>query len=111
MADGDWLVLQCAAKRPRLPMLAEARPLDSLWAFTRRGDGLYVLAADLVIRAVTHNPPHYRYGKYRAWADVARSRYFDIGRCPRIDLVIRNLSVRARAEALGQSFQGHAAVR
>jgi hypothetical protein len=45
---------------------------DSLWAFTRRGqDGLYVLAAELVVRAVTRNPPNYRYGRYRIWGSRA----------------------------------------
>lgn len=45
---------------------------DSLWAFTRRkGDRLYVLAAELIVRAVTRNPPNYRYGAYRVWGDLA----------------------------------------
>src|SRR5438552_2231721 len=48
------------------PRMADASPGDSLWAFTRRrGDGLYVLAAELVVRALTRNPPNYHYGTYR----------------------------------------------
>ena len=33
---------------------------DSLWAFTRNKLMLYVLAAELVVRACTKNPPNYR---------------------------------------------------
>ena len=84
---------------------------DSLWAFTHRPDGMYVLAAELVMRTVTRNPPNYRYGRFRVWGDLARSRYFDIERSPNVDPIVRALSVRASGERLGQSFQGHAAVR
>src|SRR5581483_6436155 len=92
--------------------MARALPGDSLWAFTRRThDGLYVLAAELVIRAVTRNPPNYRYGSYRAWGDLARSRYFDVELGPSAEPLIRELGVRAAGPHLGQAFQGHAAVR
>ena len=84
---------------------------DSLWAFTRRRDGLYVLAAELIVRAVTHNVPGYRYGKYRVWGDRERSRYFDVEKGPNADPILRSLSVAARSRFLGQSFQGPAAVR
>ncbi len=40
---------------------------ESLWAFTRRcQDDQYVLAAELVVRVVTRNPPNYRYGRCQA---------------------------------------------
>ncbi len=85
---------------------------DSLWAITRRtNDGLYVLAAELVVRAVTRNPPNYRYGRYRAWGDLARSRYFDIDLAPNAEPLIRSLNVKAAGQHLGQAFQGQAAVR
>jgi hypothetical protein len=94
------------------PAMSRARPGDSLWAFTRRrGDGLYVLAAELVVRAVTRNVPRYRYGAYRAWGDLERSRYFDVEAGPNAEPLLRRLSVPARARHLGQSFQGAAAVR
>jgi hypothetical protein len=55
--------------------LNQANPLlhaidrgDSLWAFTRRGDGAYVLAAELVVAAKTLNPPNYRYGRFASGA-------------------------------------------
>lgn len=61
------------------PAMASALPGDSSWAFTRRRrDGRYILAAELVVRAVTRNRPAYRYGTYRAWCDLERSRYFDV---------------------------------
>jgi hypothetical protein len=87
-------------------------PGDSLWAFTRRRrDGLYVLAGELVVRAITRNPPNYRYGRFRAWGDLTRSRYFDVDVGPSAEPLVRALSVQSRGLRLGQSFQGHAAVR
>ncbi len=87
-------------------------PGDSIWAVTRRSrDGLYVLAAELVVRAITRNPPNYRYGRYRAWGDLTRSRYFDIDVVPNAEPLIRSLSVRTASQRLGQAFQGNAAVR
>jgi 5-methylcytosine-specific restriction enzyme A len=94
------------------PAMASAGPGDSLWAFTRRRrDGLYILAAELVVRTVTRNRPSYRYGTYRAWGDLERSRYFDVEAGADAEPVIRRLTVSARGQHLGQSFQGHAAVR
>jgi len=94
------------------PAMATAVPGDSLWAFTRRArDSQYVLAAELVVRAVTRNPENYRYGRWRIWSDLERTRYFDTERGPRIEPVVRQLGVRASSRRLGQSFQGRAAVR
>jgi hypothetical protein len=40
--------------------LAEMTAGDGIWAFTRRRrDGLYVLAAELIVRAVTRNVPNH----------------------------------------------------
>lgn len=94
------------------PSMESAGPGESLWAFTRRRrDSRYVLAAELIIRAVTQNPPNYRYGRWRAWGDLERSRYFDVDSGPRVGPVIRSLGLTASARRLGQSFQGHAGVR
>lgn len=84
---------------------------DSLWAFTRNRQGRYVLAVELIIRAKTTNPPQFRYGRYRIWGDLAQSRYFRVDGAPGAENVLRFLSPRMRATYLGQSFQGHAAVR
>ena len=84
---------------------------DSLWAFTRRRDGTYVLAAELIARAKTINPPNFRYGKYRIWGDINYSRYFQVENQPNVENVIRSLSCKANARILGQSFQGMAAVK
>jgi hypothetical protein len=84
---------------------------ESLWAFTRQPDGRYALAAELVISAKTMNPPGYRYGPYRVWGDLRRSRYFAVDGQPDVSIFIRGLSVRASAEVLGRAFQGKAAVR
>jgi 5-methylcytosine-specific restriction enzyme A len=92
-------------------LLHEINLGESLWAFTRRSDGIYVLAAELVVKAKTFNPDNYRYGRYRVWGDLRRSRYFRTDSQIDVSNIIRSLSVRAQSSALGQSFQGHAAVR
>jgi hypothetical protein len=58
------------------PLLHEIDLGDSLWAFTRTRSSRYALAAELVVKAKTINPPNFRYGKYRIWGDLKRSRYF-----------------------------------
>jgi hypothetical protein len=84
---------------------------ESLWAFTRKSDGRYALAAQLVISAKTMNPKGFRYGAYRVWGNLRESRYFHIGNQPDVSSLIRNLGVEAKASILGRSFQGKAAVR
>jgi hypothetical protein len=93
------------------PLLHEIDLGDSLWAFTRARNGRYVLAAELVIKAKTHNPPNFRYGHYRVWGDLQRSRYFQVEGQASVEQVIRQLSVTANARYLGQSFQGYSAVK
>jgi hypothetical protein len=93
------------------PLLHQICPGESLWAFTRNKENRYVLAAELVIKAKTHNPPNFRYGRYRVWGDIHLSRYFQVDGQPGVEQVIRNLSVKANAYRLAQSFQGRAAVR
>jgi hypothetical protein len=93
------------------PLLHQIDIGDSLWAFTRRHDGLYVLAAELIVKAKTINPPNFRYGKYRIWGDINFSRYFQTEHQPTIENVIRSLSCKANARILGHSFQGLSAVK
>ncbi|HEU0143831.1 MAG TPA: HNH endonuclease [Nitrososphaera sp.] len=93
------------------PLLHQIDIGDSLWAFTRAINKDYVLAAELVIRAKTINPPNFRYGKYRVWGDLRKSRYFKVEGQPKIEQVIRSLFIRVNSDILGQSFQGYAAVR
>lgn len=93
------------------PVLHQIEIGDSLWAFTRRSDGVYVIAAELVVSAKTMNPKGYRYGPYRIWGDLRASRYFDVQGQPDITWLIRRLSVSARGDVLGRAFQGRAAVR
>lgn len=84
---------------------------DSVWAFTRNAVGAYVLAAELVVRAKTSNAPGFRYGPYRVWADVPRSRFFQVDGQASTEGVLRELSIRPAARVLGQGFQGLAAVQ
>ncbi len=93
------------------PLLHRIDHGDSLWAFTRTPAGIYVLAAELVVRAKTRNPREYRYGEYRLWGGLERSRYFRTEGQPDVSELIRRLSVKASAPVIGRSFQGHAAVR
>lgn len=84
---------------------------DSLWAFTRAEDGAYSLAAQLVVSGRTHNPAGHPYGPYRLWGHLKHSRYFQVGAHNNVEPIIRMLSTRAKAQHLGQSFQGMASVR
>lgn len=93
------------------PVLHSIQPGESLWAFTRRRDGIYVLAAELIAKTKTFNRKGYRYGRFRVWGDLAKSRYFSTGGQPDVTHLVRSLSIRARGDALGRAFQGHAAVR
>lgn len=93
------------------PLLHEIDLGDSLWAFTRTKSGGYSLAAELIVRAKTLNPPDFRYGRYRLWGDLRQSRYFRVEGQPDIAQFVRSLSIRANAPVVGQSFQGRAAVR
>lgn len=94
------------------PLLHSIELGESLWAFTRNKQGRYVLAAELVVKAKTQNPPNFRYGQYRVWGDLTHSRYFlTDDNAPSAEQIIRSLSIKANAVRLGQSFQGHAAVR
>jgi 5-methylcytosine-specific restriction protein A len=71
---------------------------ESLCAFTRKRDGRYALAAELGISAKTMNPRGFRYGSYRVWGDVRRSRYVSVNGQPDISALIRSLAVEANAE-------------
>jgi 5-methylcytosine-specific restriction enzyme A len=93
------------------PVLARINKDESVWAFTRNEVGHYVLAAELIVRAVVRNPPRYRYGSRRAWGDLHRSRYFETEGAPSIEQIIRSLSPSTNAVILAQSFQGHRAVK
>lgn len=93
------------------PALHDIELGETLWAFTRALNGRYVLAAQLVARAKTLNPPNFRYGRYRLWGDLAKSRYFEVEGQPSVEQIIRHLLCKADAPVLGQSFQGRAAVR
>lgn len=93
------------------PLLHRIDVGDSLWAFTRTSKGDYVLAAELVVRAKTQNPPNFRYGRYRVWGDLCKSRYFKVEGQPQAEQIIRSLSCKTDALVLGRAFQGYAAVR
>lgn len=87
-------------------------PGNRVWVFTRRKrDKICVLAAELVVAGYTHNPPSYRYGKYRIWGNMQHSRYVDITNAPNAELLIRSLSITTQVSLRAQAFQGHSAVR
>ena len=93
------------------PLLHTIEIGDSLWAFTRLKNKMYVLACEMIIKSKTFNSPKFRYGKYRVWGDLERSRYFDVNESISIEQVIRTFDINAKAKVLGQSFQGLASVK
>lgn len=93
------------------PLLHSIGVGDSLWAFTRTPAGRYALAAELVVSAKTLNSLGFRYGRYRLWGDLSRSRYFAVDEQPDVTTLIQRLSVNAAGSVLGRAFQGRAAVR
>lgn len=93
------------------PLLHSIDIGDSLWAFTRNRLDEYVIAAELVVSAKTRNPQSFRYGSYRLWGSLEKSRYFQVDGQPSAEPVIRQLSCSPRASVLGHSFQGRSAVR
>lgn len=93
------------------PALREISQGETVWAFTRNRLGHYVLAAALIVKAITRNPARYRYGAHRVWGDLERTRYFDIDIGPGAEELIRHLGITTNATILAQSFQGHQAVR
>jgi hypothetical protein len=78
---------------------------ESLWAFTRRPDGRYALAAQLVASAKTLNPRGFRYGAFRLWGDLRLSRYFKIDSQPDISALVRSLSIRTVEASLDGLFK------
>jgi 5-methylcytosine-specific restriction protein A len=92
-------------------LLHEIELGDSLWAFTRNRIGDYVIAAELVVSAKTRNPKTFRYGSYRVWGDLDKSRYFQVDAQPSAEHLLRGLSCSPQADVLGRSFQGRCAVR
>jgi 5-methylcytosine-specific restriction protein A len=87
------------------PLLHQIGIGESLWAFTRKTDARYVLAAQLVISAKTMNPRGFRYGPYRVWGDLRRSQYFSVDGQPDISALIRlALAIVARRPPLSAPF-------
>ena len=86
---------------------------EHVWAFTRKNDGTYVLAADLVVKTTGKNQKgdsNYDYGIYHA-IGMKTTRYFDTEKGPDAEALIRLLSFEPQAKTLGWSFQGRNAVR
>jgi hypothetical protein len=52
---------------------------ETLWLFTVvKNPPRFFIVAKLVVRSKTVNPPGFRYGDYRVWGDLQRSRYFKV---------------------------------
>jgi 5-methylcytosine-specific restriction enzyme A len=81
---------------------------ESVWAFTRNSEDLYVLACELIV--VDKYKAASSYGFYGVRGDPSRSRYFDVVAGPSVEPLIRGI-VDVKTAALGSSFQGGAAVR
>lgn len=93
------------------PVVAAAPPDATLWAFTRRADRRYVLAAHVVMAAVVDQDGRdYQYGRCAVRPLPGRTVLYDAARGDDLDPLIRALPVRADAAVLGHSLQGPAAV-
>ena len=92
-------------------LMLNLKPGEHVWAFTRRPDKSYVLAADLVVTRTRNNPPRHEYGRYGVLGDTRSSRYFDVRVSSDAECVIRSLSVCTGAAILGHSFRGRNGVR
>lgn len=85
---------------------------ETLWLVTghRQPGGMrYPLVARLVIRAKTHNPPGYKYRKFRVWGNIESSEYYYAGGPDSSDLLL-NLEFHPRKmisarERIGQALQ------
>jgi 5-methylcytosine-specific restriction enzyme A len=86
-------------------------PGDTIWAFTRREDGVYVLAVRGVIEDLSMNEPGFHYGIYRVSLDPKQTIYFNVDAGPDVEPVIRSLSITTEARVLGNAFVGRAGVR
>src|SRR5437016_11885229 len=63
-------------------------PGETLWLFTVvknpprftvvKNPPRFFVVAKLVVRSKTMNPPAFKYGDYRVWGDLKRSRYFKL---------------------------------
>lgn len=94
------------------PRFGQLEPGESVWAFTRRPDGAYALAAELVVAEVSENEPDHPFGRYRAAADPQKSRFFDLETQQGFEKLVQDkLSIKAEASPLGRAFQGPGAVR
>jgi hypothetical protein len=97
----------------RSATLHQAAIGEHVWAFTRTPDRRYVLAADLVVTALTRNVAGHAYGGYRAWGDLVHSRYFAAAGQQDVSPLLRGLGIRTGRpdEPIGRAFQGERAVR
>ncbi len=84
---------------------------ERLWLVSGKpaeGGTQYLLVACLQVAAKTENPPDYKYGKYRVWADVPRSAYFSASG-PDASQLLRTLEFSTQqpitADNIGQALQ------
>lgn len=79
---------------------------ESLWIVTgmpATGGRAYPLVGRLVVRAKTRNAPGYKYGRFRVWGDLERSRYFS-AEGPDASPLLRTLRFDSDAPVKGASI-------
>jgi hypothetical protein len=59
------------------------------------------LAAELVVGAKSLNHQNFRYGRYRVWGDLRRSRYVAAEAQPNVTELVGTLSAKGSTGALG----------
>ena len=87
------------------PTFGEAAPGERLWAFTRRQDGVYVLAGQLHVAAI-EEAPGAQYGRYRAVPATGSTVLYDVEHGEDVEELIRGiLGVKASVPDTGEAVE------
>jgi len=87
-------------------------PGERLWLVTGKPTEQgtqYIVVACLQVAAKTENPPDYRYGRYRVWADIKNSFYYSAADAPDTAPLLHRLQFVTnqpiQTENIGQALQ------
>ena len=93
------------------PALNDVRMGQSVWVFSRRPeDDTYLLDSRIIVRFIEPSVDR-EYGWLHVWGTRDESVLFAHESQPDLGPLLRELSIPTNARVLGQSFQGHNAVR
>lgn len=87
----------------------DAESGESVWAFSRREDGVYVLVASYQIESVDEEESEY--GRWIAFSFDGSTRFYNSAVGADIEPLIRELPLSMNNPTLGRNFQGPAGVK